>query len=86
MGTVYPNVKLEHMYVDNAAMQLTLKPTQFDVMLTTFGMFWGAEGAGVRWPGNDASILGVLAFVLAGSLGLVGLLRQRRARMAVAAR
>ena len=50
------------------------------VMLTTFGMFWGAEGAGVRWPGNDASILGVLAFVLAGSLGLVGLLRQRRAK------
>ena len=26
------------------------------VMLTTFGMFWGAEGAGVKWPGNDASI------------------------------
>src|SRR6202007_2729460 len=35
MGTIYPTVKLEHMYVDNAAMQLTLKPSQFDVMLTT---------------------------------------------------
>src|SRR6202171_2377863 len=35
MGTVYTNVKLEHMYVDNAAMQLTLRPTQFDVLLTT---------------------------------------------------
>ena len=56
------------------------------VMLTSFGMFWGAEGAGVRWPGNDASIPGVLLFVLVGSLGLVGLLRQRRARLAVAAR
>ena len=56
------------------------------VMLTTFGLFWGAEGAGVRWPGNDASILGVLAFVLAGSLGLVALLRQRHSRMAVATR
>src|SRR5258708_9930930 len=35
MSSSYPNVKLEHMYVDNAAMQLTLKPSQFDVMLTT---------------------------------------------------
>src|SRR5215467_3325334 len=26
MSAVHPNVKLEHMYVDNAAMQLTLKP------------------------------------------------------------
>src|SRR5712672_4665822 len=25
----YPHVRLEHMYVDNAAMQLTLKPSQF---------------------------------------------------------
>ena len=33
MNAVYPSVKLEHMYVDNAAMQLTLKPSQFDVML-----------------------------------------------------
>src|SRR5246127_4894199 len=29
MSSVYPNVRLEHMYVDNAAMQLTLKPSQF---------------------------------------------------------
>src|SRR5262249_44413407 len=29
MSSVYPAVKLEHMYVDNAAMQLTLRPTQF---------------------------------------------------------
>src|SRR5262245_41248304 len=33
MNTVFPSVKLEHMYVDNAAMQLTLRPSQFDVML-----------------------------------------------------
>ena len=30
----YPNVKLEHMYVDNAAMQLIKDPKQFDVILT----------------------------------------------------
>ena len=27
------------------------------VMLTSFGIFWGAEGAGVSWPGNDAALL-----------------------------
>lgn len=30
----YPDVKLEHMYVDNAAMQLCKNPSQFDVILT----------------------------------------------------
>lgn len=29
----YPHIKLEHMYVDNAAMQLIRDPSQFDVML-----------------------------------------------------
>jgi uncharacterized membrane protein len=53
------------------------------VMLTTFGIFWGAEGAGVKWPGNDASIIGVLAFVLLLATSLVAVLRQRHARMAV---
>ena len=48
------------------------------VMLTTFGTFWSAEGAGVHWPGSDASILGVLAFTLAVSFALVAALRQRR--------
>jgi uncharacterized membrane protein len=52
-------------------------------MLTSFGTFWGAEGAGVSWPGSDAALLGVLGFVLATSLALVGLLRRMRARSAV---
>lgn len=30
----YPNVKLEHMLVDNCAMQLVMNPGQFDVVLT----------------------------------------------------
>ena len=29
----YPDVKLDFMYVDNAAMQLVRRPQQFDVML-----------------------------------------------------
>ena len=31
----YPEVALDHMYVDNAAMQLVRNPKQFDVMVTT---------------------------------------------------
>lgn len=31
----YPEVELEHMYVDNAAMQLIRRPKEFDVMVTT---------------------------------------------------
>jgi 3-isopropylmalate dehydrogenase len=56
MSTVYRYVKLEHMYVDNAAMQLTLKPTQFDVILSSniFG-----------------DILSDAAAALVGSIGLV---------------
>ena len=48
------------------------------VMLTTFGIFWGAEGAGADWPGGDASLPGVLAFVLLISLGFVTALRRRK--------
>lgn len=51
------------------------------VMLTTFGTFWGAEGAGVHWPGSDLAILGILAFVLLISLGFVASLRRQHARL-----
>jgi uncharacterized membrane protein len=53
------------------------------VMLSTFGIFWGAEGAGVSWPGNDASIFGILAFVLLLSIGLVAALRRRHDQVVV---
>jgi uncharacterized membrane protein len=48
------------------------------IMLTTFGIFWSAEGAGVHWPGSDAALVGVLAFVCVTSAGLVALLRRER--------
>jgi uncharacterized membrane protein len=48
------------------------------VMLTTFGIFWGAEGVGVSWPGDDASLPGVLVFVAVFSFGFVAALRRRR--------
>ena len=48
------------------------------VMLTTFGIFWSTEGVGAHWPGNDASLPVVLAFVIALSFASVTLLRRRR--------
>src|SRR5436853_2482004 len=52
-------------------------------MLTTFGIFWATEGAGAHWPGGDASLPAVLAFVVLLSFGLVTTLRRRR-RLAIA--
>jgi uncharacterized membrane protein len=46
------------------------------VMLTSFGIFWASEGAGVKWPGSDASLLGVIAFVIAVSFGLVAFVKR----------
>jgi uncharacterized membrane protein len=48
------------------------------VLLTGFGTFWGAEGAGVDWPGSDAAVLGVIGFVALVSLIATRLLRRRR--------
>ena len=48
------------------------------VMLTSFGIFWGGEGAGVEWPGSDVAILGIVVFLGAVSFLLTrGLRRQR---------
>ena len=52
----YPEVQLNHMYVDNAAMQLIVAPDQFDVMLT---------------PNMFGDILSDEASTLAGSLGML---------------
>lgn len=35
VATEYPDVTLEHMYVDNAAMQLVMNPINFDVIVTS---------------------------------------------------
>ncbi|MEE8584328.1 MAG: 3-isopropylmalate dehydrogenase [Acidobacteriota bacterium] len=52
----YPDVELEHMLVDNCAMQLIRRPTQFDVLLTS-NMF--------------GDILSDEASMLTGSLGML---------------
>ena len=51
-------------------------------MLTTFGIFWSAEGAGADWPGADAALPVILAFVLALSFSAVVTLRRRRLAVA----
>jgi uncharacterized membrane protein len=45
------------------------------IMLTSFGIFWGAEGAGAVWPGADAALLVVVPSVAVLALALVALLR-----------
>jgi uncharacterized membrane protein len=34
------------------------------VMLSSFGMFWGAEGAGASWPGGDGALLAIVPCTL----------------------
>ncbi len=52
------------------------------VMLTAFGTFWGAEGAGVHWPGSDVALLPLIAFVAVLTAVLVAVLRRQHARVA----
>jgi uncharacterized membrane protein len=49
------------------------------IMLTSFGIFWGAEGAGVSWPGQDAALLVLVPVVALVALGYTVLLRRPRA-------
>jgi uncharacterized membrane protein len=51
------------------------------VMLTTVGIFWAGEGAGVAWPGSDAALIGLLVYVLGTSALLVSMLKRRHAQL-----
>jgi uncharacterized membrane protein len=46
------------------------------VMLTAFGLFWSAEGAGAHWPGADAALLIIIPAVGLYALALVALFRR----------
>ncbi|HBW18392.1 MAG: COG4280 domain-containing protein [Streptosporangiaceae bacterium] len=46
------------------------------IMLTAFGTFWGAEGAGAHWPGSDASLLVLIPAIAAFALLLVAAMRR----------
>src|SRR3954471_20569119 len=45
------------------------------LLLSTFGTFWAAEGAGVSWPGDEAALLVILGFLAAVSLVAARVLR-----------
>jgi uncharacterized membrane protein len=45
------------------------------IMLTAFGTFWGAEGAGAHWPGSDASLLVIIPAVAAFGVIIVAAMR-----------
>lgn len=53
------------------------------LLLTTFGVFWGAEGAGASWPGGDASLPVLAALIAAASWQMVRGLRADRSRLAL---
>jgi uncharacterized membrane protein len=40
------------------------------VMLSSFGTFWGAEGAGANWPGGDAALLAIIPGVFISAIVL----------------
>jgi uncharacterized membrane protein len=48
------------------------------IMLTSFGTFWAAEGAGVSWPGSDLAILALIGFYVVVSFAFVRTLQWRR--------
>ena len=54
------------------------------IMLTSFGIFWGAEGAGVSWPGQDAALLVLVPVVALVALCYTVLLRPRAVQPASA--
>jgi uncharacterized membrane protein len=46
------------------------------IMLTAFGTFWGAEGAGVSWPGADAALLVLIPGLAVFAVTTVAILRR----------
>ena len=49
------------------------------LMLTSFGTFWSAEGAGAHWPGGDAALLVLIPGLLIAALTIVAWLRRAAA-------
>jgi uncharacterized membrane protein len=48
------------------------------IMLTSFGIFWGGEGAGANWPGSDAALLVIIPAIALFGIGLTALLRRAK--------
>jgi uncharacterized membrane protein len=52
--------------------------TGVGIMLTSFGLFWVGEGAGVHWPGSDLAILGLVGVFFVVTVGSIVGLRSGR--------
>jgi uncharacterized membrane protein len=52
------------------------------VLLTTFGVFWGAEGAGASWPGGEAALPFLALAILLGAVLMVRNLRREPGALA----
>ena len=50
------------------------------ILLTSFGIFWGAEGAGANWPHHDLSLLVIIPSVAALCFLLINLLKARKVK------
>jgi uncharacterized membrane protein len=53
------------------------------ILLTSFGIFWGAEGSrgsDAKWPGDNWAVLGLIAFVTFTSFVLVAIMKRAKAR------
>jgi uncharacterized membrane protein len=50
------------------------------VMLSSFGLFWCAEGLGLSWPGGDAALVGLIAGMLFAANVIVWTLRRTTVR------
>jgi len=51
--------------------------TAVGIMLTSFGIFWVGEGAGIDWPGSDLAIPVLVGFFLVLTLGATAFMRTR---------
>jgi uncharacterized membrane protein len=51
------------------------------VLLTAFGLFWSAEGAGAHWPGGDVALLYLVPAVAAYAVVLAAVFRRRSESM-----
>jgi uncharacterized membrane protein len=49
--------------------------TVVGIMLTSFGVFWVGEGAGVHWPGSDLAILALVGFFVLVTLAATAWMR-----------
>jgi uncharacterized membrane protein len=50
------------------------------VMLSSFGMFWGAEGAGAIWPGGEAALLAIVPGLVLVAVAMARRLERSRTR------